>query len=117
MSFGGAYRQSNAQAFDINQAWRGGDTNSLQMSGGATYADWSVSLEYGDGVSGAVAGLPRLGVHGAEAAVSYALNPGLALTGGWQRLSYQRSSGVFYTGTARLAMDAGFLALRLSTSQ
>jgi hypothetical protein len=117
VSFGGAYRQSNAHAFNINQAWRGSDTHSLQMSGGATYADWSFSLEYGDGIAGAAAGLPRLGVHGGEAAVSYALNPGLALTGGWQRLSYKRGSGVFYNGNARLAMDGAFLALKVRTSQ
>lgn len=116
LSLGGAYRQSNAQAFDINQAWRGGDTNGLQFSTGATYQDWSLSLEYGNGVAGAAPGLPRLDVHGGEAAVSYALSPSVALTGGWQQLIYTRASGVFYNAGPRLAMDAGFLALSVKTS-
>lgn len=116
LSIGGAYRLSNARAFDINQAWRGGDTSSVQLSTGATYDAWSLSLEYGDGVAGAVAALPRLNVHGDEAAISYALNSGMALTGGWQRLVYGRGSGVFYNGAPRLAMDAGFLSLSVKTS-
>lgn len=116
LSIGGAYRLSNTQDFDINQAWRGGDTSSVQLSTGATYDTWSLSLEYGDGVAGAVAGLPRLNVHGNEVAVSYALNAGIALTGGWQQLIYGRSSGAFYNAGPRLAMNAGFLSLSVKTS-
>lgn len=117
LSFGGAYRLTNAHAFDINQAWNGGHTDAVQMSAGATYAAWIASIEYGNGVANAVPGLPRMGVSGGQASLGYVLNGNMQLTGGWQRLSYARGAGLFYNGAARLSMDAAFLRLSLHTSE
>jgi hypothetical protein len=47
-----------------------------------------------------------------QAAISYAINDNLQLTGGWQRFVYERDMGVFYNGRQRIDMNAGFAHLR-----
>ena len=111
LSLGGAYRQSNAHAFDPAQSWQGATTNAASFSASLTDASWIFGLEAGTGAAGKVASLPRLGLNGYQASLGYVVSPSIQITTGWQRLSYNRSSGAYYNGASRIAMDAGFLTL------
>ncbi|MGC9953837.1 MAG: porin [Rhizomicrobium sp.] len=110
LAIGGAYRHSNAYAFDINNAMASGGTESAHLSATVSYGPWIVGGEYG---SGTADGPPILGVRGASASVGYVFNANLQATLGWQQLHYSRDTGVFYNGAPRIRMDAVFLHLRL----
>ena len=116
LSAGGAWRQSNAHAFDINQSWQAGTTNVSHLSASLTDNAIVFGVEYGNGVADKVAALPRLGLNGYQASVGYVLSSSIQITGGWQQLDYSRSSGTFFNGAPRIRMDAGFLHLSLHTS-
>ncbi len=113
LSLGGGYRQSNAYAFDPTKSYHGATTRALHVAARATYGSWIAGLEYGNGVAGSAAGLPRLGLNGYQASAGYVLNDNWQITGGWQKLDYARSAGAFFNGAPRLAMDAAFLHLNL----
>ena len=113
LSLGGSYRDSNAYAFDVSRSYDGAATRALHASASATYDQWVAGLEYGNAVAGSAAGAPRLGLNGYQASLGYVLNTNWQITGGWQRLGYARSSGLFFDGAPRLDMDAGFLHLNL----
>jgi hypothetical protein len=121
VSLGGSYRQSNAHAFDINQAFQAGTTRAGHVSATVTDAAWTAGLEYGNGVADSVPGLgpnaARLGLNGLEASLGYTLSNSIAVSTGWQHLSYSRNSGVFFHGTPQLKLDAVFLHLNLKTSE
>jgi hypothetical protein len=117
VSLGGSFRQSNAYAFDVNQVWRAATTRAGHVSAAVTDGDWMAGLEYGSGVAGPVAGLPRLGLHGAQASLGYRLSSGLDVSAGWQRQSYSRSSGALFNGAPQLKMDAIYLHLNMHTSE
>ena len=119
LSLGGAWRQSNAYAFDINQSWQVATTRGQHASAMIQYDDWSAGVEYGNGVAKgvAVAGLPRLGLNGTQASLGYQLSSSIAVSGGWQRLDYSRSSGLFFNGRPQLKMDAVYLHLDIKTSE
>src|SRR6185312_13608902 len=117
LSVGGAYRQSNAYGFNINQSWQAGTTRIGHISGGVTHGDWSAGLEYGTGVADAVSALPRLGLNGLEASVGHRISDSISLSAGWQHLAYSRSSGVFFNGAPRLKLEAVYLHLNLKTSE
>jgi hypothetical protein len=117
LSLGGAYRQSNAYGFNINQTWQAGTTRIEHVSGGVTHGAWSAGLEYGSGVADSVAALPRLGLNGLEASLGYQISDSLSVSGGWQHLAYSRSSGVFFNGAPRLKLEAVYLHLNLRTSE
>jgi len=117
LSVGGAYRQSNAYGFNINQTWQAGTTRIGHISGGVTHGDWSAGLEYGTGVADAVSVLPRLGLNGLEASVGHRISDSISLSAGWQHLAYSRSSGVFFNGAPRLKLEAVYLHLNLKTSE
>ena len=112
-SLGGSYRTSNAYAFDIAQSHDGATTRALHVSAGATYDQWIAGIEYGDGVAGSAPGALRLDLNGYQASVGYVLNSNWQITAGWQRLDYNRSSGLFVNSAPRLDMNAGFLHLSL----
>jgi hypothetical protein len=116
LSAGGAYRQSNAYAFQIARSYQAGTTRVMQASGAVNVDAWMLGLEYGNGDADAVAGGPRLGVNGYQASLGYNFSSSIAVSGGWQRLVYQRSSGAFYSAAPRLGLDAAFLHLNLKTS-
>jgi hypothetical protein len=116
VSLGGAFRQSNAYGFDINQAWQAATTRAGHVSAAVTDGDWMAGVEYGSGVAGAAAGLSRLGLNGMQASLGTKLSPGMDVSGGWQHQSYARSSGVFFNGLPQLKMDAVYLHLNLHTS-
>jgi hypothetical protein len=117
VSLGGSFRQSNAYAFDVNQAWQAGTTRAEHVAAAVKYGDWMAGLEYGSGVADAVAGRPRLGLNGVQASLGYRLSPGMDVSAGWQHQGYARSSGVFFHGLPRLKMDAVYLHLNLHTSE
>lgn len=117
LSLGGAYRQSNAYGFDVNQTWLAGTTRVGHISAAATHNSWMAGLEYGTGTADAVSNLPRLGLNGLEASVGYRISDSIRVSSGWQHLSYTRSSGVFFNGAPQLKMDAVYLHLTLNTSQ
>jgi hypothetical protein len=117
LSLGGAYRQSNAHGFDVNQSWQAGTTRAGHISAAVTDNQWMAGVEYGNGVADAVPGLPRLGLNGLEASIGYRANDSVQVSAGWQRQSYSRGSGVFFNGTPQLKMDAIFLHLNLRTSE
>jgi hypothetical protein len=111
LSLGGAYRQSNAYSFAINQSWQGGTTSVSHISGGVSSGDFTVSLEYGSGRADAVAALPRRGLGAWEAAMAYRISPGLSASWGWQHMIYAGSRA------PRLSLDAVFFHLTAQTSQ
>ena len=116
VSLGGAWRQSNAYAFQIERSFQAARTEARQASASATYDDWVVGIEYGDGEAGRVAGAPRLSLTGYQASLGYVLSNSIQLSGGWQHQTYDRSSGTFYNGAPRIGLDAVFLHLGLKTS-
>jgi hypothetical protein len=111
ISAGGAYRRSNAYAFDVNDVQAFDNTGALQLSTAVTWTKWSAGFEYSNGTARAM-DAPDLDARGMQAAISYAINDNLQLTGGWQRFVYERGLGVFYNGRPRLDMNAGFVHLR-----
>ena len=113
LSLGGSYRASNAYAFDPASSYDGASTRALHVSAAATYDQWIAGFEYGNGVAGSAAGAPRIDLDGYQASVGYVLNSNWQITAGWQRLDYDRSSGLFFNAAPRLNMDAGFLHLNL----
>lgn len=113
LSLGGSYRQSNAYAFDITHSEQGGTTHALFVSSDATYDQWVAGVEYGNGNADGVAGMPPLGLNAYQASLSYVLDKNWQITGGWQRLDYARSFGLFFNDAPRAGMDAGFLHLSL----
>jgi hypothetical protein len=115
-SLGGAFRQSNAYGFNVNQTWQAGTTRVGHMSGGVTHNAWSAGVEYGTGIADAVATLPRLGLNGWEASLGYKLSDGILVSSGWQHLAYSRSAGVFFNGAPQLKLEAVYLHLNLKTS-
>jgi hypothetical protein len=117
VSLGGAFRQSNAYGFHINQTWQAGTTRVGHISGGVTHNAWSVGLEYGTGAADAVATLPRLGLNGWEASLGYKISDSISVSSGWQHLAYSRSAGVFFNGAPQLKLEAVFLHLNLKTSE
>jgi hypothetical protein len=116
ISLGGAYRQSNAYGFNVNQSWQAGTTRIGHISAAVTDDRWMAGLEYGNGVADAVSSLPRLGLNGLEASLGYKLSDSIQISTGWQHLSYSRNSGVFFNAAPQLKMDAVYLHLNLRTS-
>ena len=116
LSLGGAWRQSNAHAFQIERSFNTATTRVAQASAAATYDSWILGLEYGGGTAGRIPGAPRLALTGYQASLGYNLSNSIEISTGWQRLNYARSSGAFYNGAPRIGLDAVFLHLTLKTS-
>lgn len=118
LSLGGAYRTSNAHAFNINQSYGGAATRAIQVSGMVSDGTWSAGVEYGNGIAGsAVPGQPRIGLNGVQASLGYRVNASISASTGWQHQIYNRDSGAFFNGSPRLSMDAVFVNLNLKTSE
>jgi hypothetical protein len=115
LSLGGGVRQSNAYAFQIVKSFQHGLTRVTQASFGASYGSWAAGVEYGGGLAGAAGGAPRMNLTGYDASLGYNFSNSIEISGGWQRLNYERSSGVFYNGAPRIGLDAAFLHLNLKT--
>jgi|HubBroStandDraft_2_1064218.scaffolds.fasta_scaffold03427_2 hypothetical protein len=112
LSLGGAYRQTNAYAFDIDEPFAAGSTKTTHVSAEVTDGPWLGGFEYSTGTADESFGAPKLGVSGYETTIGYRINANLQLSGGWQRLDYRRDSGAFTNGNDRIGMDAEFLHLK-----
>lgn len=117
LSLGGAYRVSNAYGFAIDQSFGGATTRAIQLSAMIGDGTWSLGGEVGNGVAGAVPGQPRIGLNGMQASLGYQVNGSVGVSTGWQHQIYNRDSGTFFNGGAKLSMDAVFLNLNLKTSE
>ncbi|HWC64334.1 MAG TPA: hypothetical protein VG501_11970 [Rhizomicrobium sp.] len=115
-SLGGAFRQSNAYAFDIAQSFNAATTRARQASASVNYGSWILGLEYGDGNAGQVPGAPHLSLAGYQAGLAYQFSSSIQASIGWQRLNYARGGGSFYNGNSRIGLDAGFVHLTVKTS-
>ena len=115
VSLGGAWRQSNAYAFQIAHSFQAATTRAQQASTSVNYGSWMLGAEYGDGDAPGVGGAPHLGVTGYQASLGYNFSSSIGIAAGWQRLNYDRSSGNFYNGAPRIGLDAVFLHLNLKT--
>ena len=109
LSVGGAYRHSNAYAFNINDVRADGRTESLHLSTVLSYGSWSLGGEIGNATAEGTLGSPTLGIHGYEISGGYQVNTNLQLNAGWQKLVYTRDAGVFYNAAPRIDLDAVFL--------
>lgn len=109
LAAGGAWRQSNAYTFAIDDAFESGTTGALRLGATASYGAWIAGLEYANARADQQTSLPGLSETGWEPSVAYVVNANLQLTLGWQHLFFKRSEGVFYNGQPSVAMEAGFL--------
>ena len=118
-SLGGSWRQSNAYGFDVDQTWQPSTTRGQHASAMLSKGDWTAGIEFGNGVAKqvAIAGLPRLTLNGAQASLGYRLSAGVDVSGGYQHLTYGRSSGAFSHGARQLKLDAVYLHLNIHTSR
>ena len=116
VSLGGAWRQSNAYAFRIERSFVSATTRAMQASASATYGDWMLGIEYGDGHAGRVPGAPQLNLAGYQASLGYSISSSIQVSAGWQRQNYDRSSGLYYNAAPRIGLDAAFLHLNLKTA-
>jgi hypothetical protein len=117
VSLGGAYRQSNAYGFDIDQSWQTATTHASYVSAAVTGWRWSANLEFGNGLAGAAGGQPELGLNGLQASLGYAISDSLGISSGWQHLTYTRTSGLFFNGAPQLKLNAIYLHLNMKTSE
>ena len=109
LSFGAAYRASNAYTFNVQQAFDHGTTDNFDIGGMWVNGPWTAGVEYETGKADAVPGSPTLRESGWNPSVAYAVNANLSLTLGWQCLHFDESSGVFYDGKSSIDMNAAYL--------
>jgi hypothetical protein len=109
LSFGSAYRISNAYTFDVGQAAPRGDTSNIDYSIVYTMGPWIAGVEYETGIADGVLGQPTLHENGWNPSVGYTVNANLQLTLGWQYLHFRQSAGDFYNGKPSIGMDAVYL--------
>jgi Gram-negative porin len=117
LSLGGAYRQSNAYGFDIDQSWQAATTHADYVSAAVTGWQWTANLEFGNGLAGAAGGQPGLGLNGLQASLGYAISDSFGVSSGWQHLTYTRTSGLFFDGAPQLKLDAVYLHINMKTSE
>ena len=118
LSAGGAWRQSNAYAFQIAHSYQAGTSQVMQASASDQLSMpgcWDLSMAAAMPMRWRAARAWML--NGYQASLGYSFSSSIAASAGWQRLVYQRSSGAFYNGCAAHAdLDAVFLHLNLKTS-
>jgi len=117
LSLGGSWRQSNAHAFDVNEAFVTGTTHAGYVSTAVSYKQWIAGLEYGTGIADPVTGSPRLTQNGLEASLGYTVSSSASISSGWQHLGYSRGSGAFFNGLPQLKLDAFYLHVNLKTAE
>ena len=117
LSLGGSYRQSNAHAFDVNEAFVTGTTHASYVSTAITYQSWMAGLEYSNGIADPVTGSSRLTQNGLEASLGYTVSSSASISSGWQHIGYSRGSGAFFNGLPQLKLDAFYLHVNLKTSE
>jgi hypothetical protein len=110
LSFGGAWRQSNAYTFDIADAFADGAlTRGARLSASLTSGPWIAGVEYAIARADQAGTLPSLAQTGYEPSLAYVFNSNLQLTLGWQMQHFMRSSGTFFNGDQSVDLSALFL--------
>jgi len=108
VSFGGAYRATDAYLLNVGEVLQGSKTEAAHFSATAERGSWRLGIE---SANAAVNGPVDYRIAGYETALGYDLNQNLELTGGWQWYDYARNAGTFYNGRPAIRMNAGFLAI------
>ena len=109
ISFGVAYRISNAYTFNVQQASRHGETSNIDFGTVYNLGAWSAGVEYETGMADGVLGMPGLKENGWNPSISYAVNSNIQLTAGWQYMHFRESTGTFYNGNPSIGMNAFYL--------
>jgi hypothetical protein len=112
LAFGGAWRQSNAYAFDIADARASGETHAWRLSTTATQGPWIAGFEYAGGTADRADARPGLDEQGFETSLGYVVNTNVQLTLGWQQLRFHRDVGAFFNASSDATLNAGFLHVK-----
>jgi outer membrane protein OmpU len=107
ISFGAAYRGTDAYLLDVREVLQGSKTAAAHFSATLERGSWRLGVENSNA---AVSGPIDYRITGYETALGYKLNRNLELSGGWQWYDYARNLGAFYNGRPAIRMNAGFLA-------
>lgn len=110
VAVGGAFHETNADAFNINSVFAGGTTHANHFSTVLSDGRWSIGAEYSDGTASAAG--RAVSTVGYAGSVGYKLNANWRVTAGWEQRTYGRGTGIFYNGLGHVRMDAVFLHVR-----
>ncbi len=108
ISFGGAYRGTNAYLLDIAQARDDSRSRMVQLSATFEKPVWLAGAEFSHAD---VEGIDAFTINGFQLSAGYKVNANMQLSIGWQYYDYSRSSGLFYNGRDGINMNAAFLSL------
>jgi hypothetical protein len=111
ISFGGAYRGSNAYLLDIEQVRGDSRARLVQLSATLEKPVWLAGVEF---TNGDIEGPFGLTVTGFQVSAGYRINANMQVTVGWQHYDYSRNAGAFYNGLSEISMNAAFLSLGYS---
>jgi hypothetical protein len=108
ISFGGAYRGTNAHLLDIEQVRDDSRSRMVQLSATLEKPSWLIGTEFSHAD---IDGAEAYTIDGFQVAAGYRINANMQLSIGWQYHDYSRSSGLFYNGRSEINMNAAFLSL------
>jgi hypothetical protein len=108
LSFGTAYRGSNAYLLDVEQVMSDSRSRMVQVSASIERPLWLAGAEFS---FANIDGLVGYEIKGFQVSAGYKINTNMQLSIGWQRYNYSRDAGLFYNGLAEIGMDGAFLAL------
>lgn len=108
LTFGGAWRETNAWLLDVYDVLQGADTQGDHFSATAERDCWRLGAE----TSNAHAAAPvDYNITGYQVSAGYSFTSAIELTGGWQQYHYTRNTGFFYNGLPNIRMNAVYLGL------
>ncbi len=108
ISFGGAYRGSNAYLLDINEVRGDSRARLVQLSATLEKPVWLAGVEF---TNGDIEGPVDFTITGFQVSAGYKINANMQATVGWQHYDYSRNAGNFYNGLPEIGMNAAFLSL------
>lgn len=111
LSFGGAYRESNAYGFHEDIVLDGGETKLAHLSAMIEWDVWRLGAEYSHADIDGPHGFADVTMDGYQVAGGYRFNDNIQITAGWQWRNYDRDTGAFFNGLDTADMNAGFVTL------
>ena len=108
ISFGGAYRGTNAHRLDIEEVRDDSRSRMVQFSATFEKPTWLVGAEFSHAD---IDGVDAYTINGFQVSAGYKVNANMQLSIGWQYQDYNRSAGLFYNGRSGINMNAAFLSL------
>jgi len=108
ISFGVAYRGSNAHLLDIEDVRDDSRSRMVHLSATFEKPLWLVGVEFSHAD---LDGADAYTIKGFQVAAGYKVNANMQLSIGWQYRDYNRSLGLFYNGRSGINMNAAFLSL------